>query len=219
MNTEELNRDLTAEQQALDDVLAPLTDEQWSLQTPSPRWSVADQVAHLTYFDRAAVTAMGDPDALTAEVEALIGALGTGSAADSAEAMDRHTLEQYRVLTPAELLATWRRGRSQLSDAAMSLDDGDRVPWFGPSMSSRSFLTARLMEVWAHGQDVCDAVGVAREPTARLAHIAFGVSHPGLVVCQPGHGCSGDRTAGSTRWPWWRAVDLRTRACRPAGHR
>ena len=172
LNTEELNRDLTAEQQALDDVLAPLTDEQWSLQTPSPRWSVADQVAHLTYFDRAAVTAMGDPDAFTAEVEALIGALGTGSAADSAEAMDRHTLEQYRVLTPAELLATWRRGRSQLSDAAMSLDDGDRVPWFGPSMSSRSFLTARLMEVWAHGQDVCDAVGVAREPTARLAHIA-----------------------------------------------
>jgi uncharacterized protein (TIGR03084 family) len=39
-------------------------------------------------------------------------------------------------------------------------------------MSAKSFLTARLMEVWAHGQDVCDAVGATRPPTSRLRHIA-----------------------------------------------
>ena len=44
-------------------------------------------------------------------------------------------------------------------------------------MSAKSFLTARLMECWAHGQDVVDAAveaGVAarREPTDRLRHIA-----------------------------------------------
>jgi len=31
---------------------------------------------------------------------------------------------------------------------------------------------ARLMETWAHGQDVADALGVTREPTARLRHVA-----------------------------------------------
>jgi uncharacterized protein (TIGR03084 family) len=39
-------------------------------------------------------------------------------------------------------------------------------------MSAKSFLTARLMETWAHGQDVVDAVGAARAPTDRLRHIA-----------------------------------------------
>ena len=47
-----------------------------------------------------------------------------------------------------------------------------RVVWYGPSMGSKSFLTARLMEVWAHGQDILDAVGLKREETDRLHHIA-----------------------------------------------
>ena len=39
-------------------------------------------------------------------------------------------------------------------------------------MSAVSFATARLMETWAHGQDVLDALGVTRQPTARLRHVA-----------------------------------------------
>jgi uncharacterized protein (TIGR03084 family) len=35
-----------------------------------------------------------------------------------------------------------------------------------------SFLSARLMETWAHGQDIVDAIGVDRLPTDRLRHIA-----------------------------------------------
>ena len=38
-------------------------------------------------------------------------------------------------------------------------------------MSPASFATARLMEYWAHGQDVVDALGLEREPTTRLRHI------------------------------------------------
>jgi uncharacterized protein (TIGR03084 family) len=39
-------------------------------------------------------------------------------------------------------------------------------------MGALSFATARLMETWAHGQDVADALGVARPGTPRLRHIA-----------------------------------------------
>jgi uncharacterized protein (TIGR03084 family) len=39
-------------------------------------------------------------------------------------------------------------------------------------MSVASSVTARLMETWAHGQDVLDTVGIARVPTARLRHVA-----------------------------------------------
>jgi uncharacterized protein (TIGR03084 family) len=39
-------------------------------------------------------------------------------------------------------------------------------------MSVASALTARLMETWAHGQDIADTVGAHREPTPRLRHVA-----------------------------------------------
>jgi uncharacterized protein (TIGR03084 family) len=39
-------------------------------------------------------------------------------------------------------------------------------------MSAASSLTARLMETWAHTQDIADALGLTREPTSRLRHVA-----------------------------------------------
>ena len=39
-------------------------------------------------------------------------------------------------------------------------------------MGFLSFVSARLMETWAHGQDVVDALGLARPPTDRLRHVA-----------------------------------------------
>ncbi len=39
-------------------------------------------------------------------------------------------------------------------------------------MSATSMATARLMETWAHGLDVADALGVTRPATARLRSIA-----------------------------------------------
>jgi uncharacterized protein (TIGR03084 family) len=57
-------------------------------------------------------------------------------------------------------------------DAFAVADPAARLPWYGPPMGVLSFVSARLMETWAHGQDVCDALGVERVPTARLRHIA-----------------------------------------------
>jgi uncharacterized protein (TIGR03084 family) len=151
--------DLRAEQEALDGIVAGLTDEQWGLSTPSPGWSVADQIGHLTYFDGAAATAIADPAAFTASVEQLM-------AAD-----DRDALTLHRHLSPQELLAAWRANRSRLADVATALEDSTRVAWYGPSMGAKSFLSARLMECWAHGQDVADALDIERAATDRLHHV------------------------------------------------
>ena len=59
-----------------------------------------------------------------------------------------------------------------LVDVARTVDPKLRVPWYGPAMGARSFITARLMETWAHGQDVVDALHAHREPTDRLRHVA-----------------------------------------------
>ena len=158
--------DLVAEQQALDAIVAPLAPEQWSLPTPSPRWSVADQVGHLTYFDTTATLAIADPAAFIAHRDELI-----ANFADEL-AVDDVTLGDFRALPSGDQLALWRHRRAELEAAGRTLTDDARVEWYGPSMSARSVLTARLMEVWAHGQDVCDAVGAHRETTDRLRHIA-----------------------------------------------
>ena len=162
-----LTADLTAEQQALDDVVAGLDPDAWDTATASPRWTVGDQIAHLTYFDATATLAITDPEGFRSAVDGLMGV-----ARDGEEAIDDLTMGAYRRLTPPERLAAWRDGRRRLAEAANALSDDARVPWYGPSMGGKSFLTARLMEAWAHGQDVVDAVGASRPPTDRLRHIA-----------------------------------------------
>jgi uncharacterized protein (TIGR03084 family) len=160
--------DLTAEQAALDAVMSTLADDQWSLPTPSPGWTVTDQLGHLTYFDGTAALAIEDPDAFVAARDALIAAALSGDGA----AADDLTLGGFRTLAPADRLAAWRANRARLAAAGATLADDARVPWYGPSMSGKSFLTARLMECWAHGQDVVDTVGADRPATDRLRHIA-----------------------------------------------
>ena len=167
MDVTGIRADLVAEQDALDDVVAGLEPEQWAAPTPSPGWTVADQIAHLTYFDGTAALAIRDPDAFNASLGELVTLLEAGD-----DAMDDHTLGWARALSPADLLERWRAGRADLAEAAATLADDDRVPWYGPSMGAKSFLTARLMECWAHGQDVVDAVHAERPATERLAHIA-----------------------------------------------
>ena len=158
--------DLFAEQEALEAIVAGLSPDEWATSTASPGWTVADQIAHLTYFDRAATMAIADPERFREESPALLATFSTPGA------LDEFTLTEYRTMAPERLLEEWRAARSRLSDTAAGLTAGDRVPWYGPSMSASSFLTARLMEVWAHGHDVADAVGVVQTPTDRLKHIA-----------------------------------------------
>ena len=159
--------DLLAEQESLDRIVGDLTGDQWALPTPSPRWTVAHQIAHLAYFDRAAATAITDPEAFAPMVDELFTVAVQGD-----EAGDAYTLGSYLDGPPDQLLAAWRADRAALADASTVLEDDTRVIWYGPSMGAKSFLTARLMETWAHGQDIVDTVGVTREATDRLRHIA-----------------------------------------------
>lgn len=158
--------DLVAEQEALDAVVGPLDDAGWALPTPSPGWSVFDQIAHLVYFDTTASLSLGATDAFVAHRNELVAKF-----ADPA-AVEFETLGRFRSMSPAELLTEWRAHRAELAAAAAGVAPDARIEWYGPSMSLRSFLTARLMECWAHGQDVVDTVGGDRPATDRIRHVA-----------------------------------------------
>ena len=154
--------DLDAETAALREILEPLRDSDWQLATPAPGWSIGDQVAHLAYFDDMAVSAATRPEEFAA-IQAGV--------ADGVENPDT-IAARYRHLNPAQLRDWFGRARAGLLATFAGLDPSARVPWFGPPMSVASSVTARLMETWAHGQDIADTTGTSRAPTARLRHVA-----------------------------------------------
>jgi uncharacterized protein (TIGR03084 family) len=154
--------DLDAETAALREILDPLRGSDWQLATPAPGWSIADQVAHLAYFDDAALAAATRPE----EFATILADLTEGGENPDTIAA------RYRHLSPAELRGWFSRSRTGLLAAFAGLDPSARVPWFGPPMSVASSVTARLMETWAHGQDIADTLGTTRESTARLRHVA-----------------------------------------------
>lgn len=147
---------------ALDRLVADLPDEGWRRPTPAPGWSIAHQIAHLAWTDEITLLSARDPAAFADVVgRAVADPLGFVDAGAEAGARPPY----------ATLLARWRAGRSALAEALRRADPTARLPWFGPDMSPRSMATARLMETWAHGQDVADALGAPREPTGRLRDI------------------------------------------------
>ncbi|MHA4815124.1 TIGR03084 family metal-binding protein [Streptomyces aculeolatus] len=155
--------DLRDEGAALDALVAGLPPGRWALDTPADGWTVAHQIAHLAWTDRAALAAAVDPDEfqrmLAHAQEAPYGFVDDGAASGAA-------------LAPEVLLGRWREGREELRRVLLAQPAGARMPWFGPAMSVGGVASGRLMETWAHGQDVADALGVRREPTARLRHVA-----------------------------------------------
>jgi uncharacterized protein (TIGR03084 family) len=155
--------DLAAEHADLDRIVAPLDDAAWDTPTPAEGWAVRDQVGHLAFFDREAVRALTDPDGFNAGLAELL---------RDPEAWMASTVEEGRALAPQALLSLWRERRAALLDAARAVDPRARIPWYGPPMSAISFLSARLMETWIHGQDVADALQVERTATTRLRHVA-----------------------------------------------
>lgn len=160
---EELTTDLAAEHADLDALVAGLDEAGFDAPTPAEGWSVRDQLSHLAWFDREAVRAAVDPEGFTATLPDAL--------AD--EAFTERAVVEGRAMSGAEVLAWWREARAGVVGALGRLDPSVRVPWYGPPMSAASFTTARLMETWAHGQDVADGLGVERTPTDRLRHVAF----------------------------------------------
>lgn len=147
----------------LDAILVALPDEGWDTPTPADGWTVRDQVAHLAHFDDMATLAATDTAAFAEEAAAATADPTAYMAAPGVRA---------RTMSPGDVLAWWRSSRRRFQATFRTLDPKARIMWFGPTMSATSKVTARMMETWAHGQDIVDAVGATREPTDRLRNVA-----------------------------------------------
>ena len=162
-------RDLAAEGDRLERIVADLDEAAWRTPTPAAGWDVAAQVAHLAWTDEVAVLAATDKEKWDEVVMLAIGDPDgfAGTAALAGAAAD-----------PGEILGRWRAARASLQETLRAFPAGRKIPWFGPPMSPTSMATARFMETWAHGLDVYDAlfstgsITERPEPTDRIRHIA-----------------------------------------------
>jgi uncharacterized protein (TIGR03084 family) len=159
----DLLADLAAETEVVAAMVADLDDAGVAAPTPAAGWSVRDQLSHLAYFDETATTAAVDPERFRREAAALLARGDDFPDLIAAEyaGLGADTLRQWLLRARGDFLAAFRE-----------VAPNARLPWYGPDMSAASSVTARLMETWAHGQDIADALGVVREPTGRLRHIA-----------------------------------------------
>jgi uncharacterized protein (TIGR03084 family) len=152
--------DLAAEGEALDGVLAALSPDDWARPTPAEGWTIAHQVSHLAWTDEVALLAATDPAGFSA---------ARAAEPDGDRGADASTAAGE---LPAALLARWRASRARLAEALAAVPDGTKLPWFGPPMSASSMATARLMETWAHGVDIGDALDRPPRASSRLDHVA-----------------------------------------------
>ena len=150
--------DLAAEHADLDSLVA---GRNLDAASAAAGWTVGDCLGHLWFFDREATTALTDPATFADHL---------GEIAADPDGYMRAHLDEARALGTT-LPATARATRASLLAALTAADPATKVPWYGPPMSPASFATARLMEYWAHGQDIADGLGVTRTPTRRLRHI------------------------------------------------
>lgn len=159
---------LVVESRGLTEVLGGLADDSWARASAAAGWSIADQITHLAFFDDAAVTAIEDPDGFRAQAREL-----TAAGMDFPDRL----VARFSDLSPREVAAWFAAGRRNLIEVLAAASPRDRMPWYGPDMSVASCVTARLMETWAHGRDVYDALGIAHPPSRALRSIAhLGVS-------------------------------------------
>lgn len=155
--------DLAAEQRWLQDQLGVVDPDSWLRPTPARGWDVRDTVAHLADTDEMAIaTATGAPGSLNERA---------GIAASGEDVTYQGVLHGRRQ-SGAGVLAWWESTCAAVREMFLEIDPNARVPW-GIGMRPPSLVTARLMETWAHGLDVCTALGIESVDTDRLAHVAW----------------------------------------------
>ncbi|MEV5849656.1 TIGR03084 family metal-binding protein [Streptomyces sp. NPDC051985] len=153
--------DLVAEGDELDALVSAAND--WSAPTPAVGWTIAHQIAHLASADANVLIALRTPDEFEAVLKQAEAAGSRYADLDAAEGA---------AGPRAELLERWRAGRAEVAAALSGLSPDRAVPWYGSQLTTTLMVPLRLMETWAHGQDIYDTLGAPHPPTGRLRHVA-----------------------------------------------
>jgi len=159
-------QDFLEESRALHELIRPLSDEDLNQPTAFKGWTINNVLRHLHVWNYAADASLRDEEEFKAFFKQAGKALAGGGGLPPFE-------ESYLDgLSGKALVEKWSSYFEDMAGRFAEADPSKRVVWAGPSMSARSSITARLMETWAHGQEVYDQLGVVRKNEDRIQGIA-----------------------------------------------
>jgi enediyne biosynthesis protein E11 len=158
---------LAADGDEVDHLVADLDEPGWEKPTPAVGWNIAHQIAHMAATFRLAGLAAGQPEVFKAVMSRL---------SDNFEANVHAAMAEYLAERPPALLDRWREERATAQKALLTVPAGQLVPWLVRPLPAPVLAAAGMMELFGHGQDIADALGVRRRHTDRLRHlVAFAV--------------------------------------------
>lgn len=160
-------RDFRDESDQLHALIEPLSDGQMATATAFKGWTINNVIAHLHTWNHGADLSLSDPEKFREFFERLVAHRDAGGLVIDFEKAFCEGAEGR------DLVRMWRDYYGPMSERFAQADPSARVPWAGPSMSVRSSVSARLMETWAHGQEVFDVLGVVRRNADRIRNIVI----------------------------------------------
>jgi uncharacterized protein (TIGR03084 family) len=158
--------DFRDECDALHAALENAPAEAWTEPTQFKGWTFDDVLGHLYFFDHASEIAARSRD----DVQSLFREIFQASA--NGVSLIDYSRRWLDDCAGTDLLDRWRRQYQRLAEIYAAFEPDHRLAWAGPDMSARSFMSARQMETWAHGQAIFDALGIDRVEHDRLRNIA-----------------------------------------------
>lgn len=154
--------DFRAESEALFSLLDVSDPEGFDAPTQFKSWTINAVLQHLHFWNIMAGLQITDEGELRDRLDKVL-AHKTG--------MRDFERTFFDDLSGRPLLDAWIADARDTADVFAKADPKARLKWAGPDMSARSSITARLMETWAHGQEVYDHLGVVRKNEDRIQNI------------------------------------------------
>jgi uncharacterized protein (TIGR03084 family) len=155
--------DFKAESLALHELLTGIDANRYDEKTQFKDWTINCVLQHLHFWNMMANLSLTDE----AEFLQIL-----GEVLESDLGMPGFEKAYLNDLKGVALLDAWHDFFLVLAQNFSDTDPKKRLKWAGPDMSARSSITARLMETWAHGQEVYDHLSVERVNTDRIKNIA-----------------------------------------------
>ena len=181
--------DFKDESEALYNLVAGLDDAAFRQPTQFKGWTLNDVFEHLHLWNWAANESLVDEAAFMAFLDDIRASTDGGGL----KPYERQWIERHcDGAQGRDLVALWRQFYTQMGERFAAVDPKMRLKWAGPDMSARSSITARLMETWAHGQEVYDSLSVVRQNADRIQNIVvlgintFGWTYAARGVQPPG---------------------------------
>lgn len=157
------------------ELVSPLDEADYERKTLFKNWTINDILVHLHFWNMGADLSLNEPDKYDDMMKQFFDAIQTGN-------LRKHENAVIHERGQA-LVEVWYDLSKKVADDFSTVDPKQRLKWAGPTMSARTCISARQMEVWAHGQAIFDLLGKDRVEADRIKNIvilginAFGWTH------------------------------------------